>query len=73
MHHAARVVGEHAPGFGQRHLVDVAGEERRADLLLELLDALADGRLRAADALGRARERAFFDDGEKVFELEQDP
>ena len=69
--HAPRVVGQHAAGLGQRDLVHVARKERRADFFLELLDALADRRLRAAHALGGARERAFFDDGEKVFELQQ--
>ena len=71
VHHAPRVVGQDAAGLGQRHLVDVARKERRADFFFELLDALADRRLRAAHALGRARERAFFDDGEEVFELQE--
>ena len=71
VHHAASVVGEHAPGLGERDLVHVAGEERRADLLFELLDALTDRRLRPAHALGRARERALFDDGQEMFELQE--
>ena len=71
LHHASRVIGEHSSRFRQRDLVHVAREERRADLVLELLDALTDGRLRAADALGGARKGAFFDDGEEVFELQQ--
>jgi hypothetical protein len=55
----------------QRDLVDVTGKERCPDFLFEFLDALADGRLRAADPLGGPREGAFFDDGEEVFELEE--
>ena len=51
--------------------MEVAREELAADLFLELLDALADRRLRARDALRRAGEGAFFDDREKVFELEK--
>ena len=70
VHHAARVVGEHAAGFGERHLVHVAREEGGAHFLLELLDALTDGRLRPAHALGRARERALFDDRQEMFELQ---
>ena len=67
----ARVVGQDAAGLGQRNLVHVAREERRADFFLELLDALADGRLRAADALGGAGEGALFDDGEEMLELQE--
>jgi hypothetical protein len=51
--------------------VDVTGKEGSADFLFELLDALADRGLRAADALRRTRERALFNDGEKVLELEE--
>ena len=51
--------------------MEVAREQLPADLFLELLDALADSGLRARHALGRAREGAFFDDREKVFELQE--
>ena len=51
--------------------MEVAREELTADLFLELLDALADRGLRARDTLGRPRKGAFFDDREKVFELEK--
>jgi hypothetical protein len=51
--------------------VDVTGKEGSADFLFELLDALADRGLRAADALRRTRERALFNDGEKVLELKE--
>ena len=44
--------------------------ERRADLVLEFLDALADRRLRPAHALGGAREGALFDHGQEVLELQ---
>ncbi len=69
--HAPGVVGEDLARFRQRHLVDVARKERRTHFLFELLDALRDRGLRAAHALGRTRERALFDDGEKVLELQQ--
>ena len=42
-----------------------------AEFLLELLDALANRRLRAAHALGRAREAALLGDGQEVLELEK--
>ena len=71
VNHAPGVVGEHAASLRQRHLVDVARKERRADFFFELLDALADCRLRAAHALGGAGERALFDDGQEVFELQE--
>jgi hypothetical protein len=71
VHHAPGVVGEHAPRFGERDFVHVAREQRCADFFFELLDALADGGLRPAHALRRARERPFLDDGEKVFELQE--
>ena len=70
-HHFLRVLHQHLARFGQRHVVHVAGKQRRPELLLELLDAQAHRRLRAADAFGGARERAFFDDGEEVLELQQ--
>ena len=70
-HHPAGVLDERLAGFGQRHVVQVAREQRHAELVFELLDALADGRLRAPDTFRRAGERAFFGDGEKVFELQQ--
>ena len=65
------VVGEHAARFGQRHFVDVAREQRRADFFFEPPHALADRRLRPVHAFGRARERAFFDDGEEVLEMQE--
>jgi hypothetical protein len=51
--------------------VDIAREERRPDFLFELLDALADRGLRPAHSFRCSRERAFFDDCQEVFELEQ--
>ena len=57
--------------FGQRHLVQVAGKQCHAQLVFELLDALADGGLRASDALGRPGKRALFSNGEEVFQLQQ--
>jgi hypothetical protein len=51
--------------------VDVPCEKGSADFLFELLDALADRGLRAADALRRTRERSLLNDGEKVLELEE--
>jgi hypothetical protein len=71
MDHAARVVGEHASGLRQRNLVHVAREEWSADLLFELLDALADGWLRAADTLSGASKRPLFDNGQEMLELEE--
>ena len=69
--HLARVVDEHAARLGQRDVGHVAREERHAEGIFELLDALADGRLRAKHALGSAGEAPFFDDSEKMLELEQ--
>jgi hypothetical protein len=57
--------------FDERRVVHVAREERRSELLLELPHAFADRRLRAADALGRARKRTLLDDRQEMFELQQ--
>src|SRR5204863_7149602 len=70
-HHLARVLDQRLSRLGQRHVVQVAQEELAADFFLELLDALAHRRLRAAHAFGRTGERAFVDDGKKVFELQE--
>src|SRR4030095_5068634 len=69
--HLPCVVGEEQSGLCRGDVPARSDEERDADFVLELLDALADGRLRATDSLGGARERSFFADGEEVFELEQ--
>ena len=66
-----RALGEQPSGFGQGHFVDVPRKQRRAHFFLEPANALADRRLCAIDALGRAREGAFVDDGKKVFEVEE--
>src|SRR5580765_2007928 len=70
-HHLARVLEQRLPGFRERHVVKIPGEQLAPDLFFELLDALADGRLGTRHALRRARERAFLDDRQKVFELEK--
>jgi hypothetical protein len=49
--------------------VHVPREERGADFLLELLDALTDRRLCPAHALGRAGERSLLDDRQEMLEL----
>src|SRR5262245_16862487 len=69
--HLARVFQQRLPGFRERDVVKIASEQLAPDLFLELLDALADGRLRARHALCRACERTFLDDRQKVLELEK--
>src|SRR5262249_46757916 len=56
---------------GEHDLVHVAREERRADGLLQLLDALAHRGLGATDALGGAGEVALLGHGQEMLELEQ--
>ena len=68
---ALGVVGQHPPGVGQHAAPARAVEQRPADLVLELLDGLADGRLGAEQGLGGGRKAAFPHDREKGFELEQ--
>ena len=70
-HHAARVFGEELSGRRQAQLRRVAREQRRADRFFELLDALADRRLRAIDTFRRPRERSFVHDRQEMFELQQ--
>ena len=65
------VVGQHPPGVGQHAAPARAVEQRPADLVLELLDRLADGRLGPVERLGGGREAALADDGEKGFELKE--
>ena len=62
-------LGEQPAGLGQRDFVDVTREERRAHFFFEPANALADRRLCAIHALGRAREGALVDHREKVFEV----
>ena len=58
-----------AAGVGQQAAPARPVEERPADLILEPLDGLADGRLRAVERLGRGREAALPDDGQEGFQL----
>src|SRR5688572_6584696 len=69
--HLPGIIRQQHAGLGRKDITAGAGQELHADLVFQLLDALADRRLGPTDALGRASERPFFDDGEKVFELEQ--
>jgi hypothetical protein len=70
-HHFAGVGDQRSARLGQRRLVRVPREERRSDFVFELLDALADRRLRAAHSLCGPRESPLLGNGEEVFELEK--
>jgi hypothetical protein len=52
-------------GRGRLHPPSGLLEQRAADLLLEPIDLEADGGYRAADALGRGRERARIGNGDE--------
>ena len=52
-HQPLRVVEEHAPGFGQLAVLRRSVEEALAEVVLEALDGLADGGLRAVQPGGR--------------------
>jgi hypothetical protein len=65
------MVGQDAPGIGQYAPPARAIEERPADLILELLDGLADSRLGPIERLGRRREAALTHHREKCFQLEE--
>src|SRR5687767_13168754 len=71
IHHLPGVRRKHQTRLGRGNVTVGARQELNAHLLLQLFDALADSRLRAAYPLRSARKRPFFDDGEEVFELEQ--
>ena len=53
-------------GFGRRHILAVAVQQRLADIVFQPLDLLADGRLRAVDAFAGAGEAAGIDDGNET-------
>ena len=66
-----RVVAQYFARVGQGAVARGAVQQPLAKFRLELGDRLADSRLRAMQAGGRAREAAFLGDGEKGFQLEQ--
>ena len=70
-HQPLRVVAQDASRFGQGALLRGPIEQALAQLLLEPADGLADGRLRAVELGGRAREAALGGDGEKDLQFGQ--
>ena len=65
----ARAHEERRPGRGQLDLALVAQQQRRADLLLELADLLAQRRLGHVQALRRAAEVQLLGDGDEVAQV----
>ena len=62
-------IEEPLAGRGQLDLALVAQQQRRADLLLELADLLAQRRLRHVQALGRAAEVQLLGDDDEVAQV----
>ena len=56
---------KHLPGGRQHGAASLSLEHLEAELLLEFLDGVGDGRLGAMQAAGCARVTAFFDDGDQ--------
>ena len=71
VHQPLGVLEQHLPGIGEHAAPARPIEERLADLVLEPLDDLADGRLGPVERLRRLGEAALADDGHERFELEQ--
>ena len=67
----ARADEERRPGGGQLDLALVAQQQRRADLLLELADLLAQRRLGHVQALRRAAEVQLLGDGDEVAQVSE--
>ena len=65
----ARAHEERRAGRGQLDLALVAQQQRRADLLLELADLLAQRRLGHVQALRRAAEVQLLGDGDEVAQV----
>jgi hypothetical protein len=66
---ALGVVSEQCARVGKADRTCATDEERLAEVLLELANGEADGRLGAIEALGGAREAAFASDGKEDLEF----
>jgi hypothetical protein len=56
-------------GFGDRHALTMADEQRDAELFLQLSDVAAQRRLRDVQPFGRSRHAGFFGDGDECAEV----
>src|SRR5262245_7528637 len=66
---AARVFDEALARLSRHHAARQAVEQRLADLALQLLNLLAERRLRYQGALGRLREAALLGKGDQILKL----
>lgn len=68
---ALSVFAQELAGGGEGAFAGGALEERLADFVFQAVNGVTDGGLGSAQAHGGAGEAAFFDDGEKSFELRE--
>jgi len=67
--HAPRLVEHRRAGIGEGDVAVRAGEQRDTELVLELADLLADGRLRDVQPLGCPTEMQLLRDGHEVLQM----